>query len=62
MPKARLPQPETTIEDIIAGKNSEVAAAAEGGCGRQSQARRQNSRAAAARSHSKSFPTGSVKR
>ncbi|WP_037087437.1 cell division protein FtsL [Neorhizobium vignae] len=30
MPKARLPQPETTIEDIIAGKNSEVAAALKG--------------------------------
>ncbi len=30
MQKARLPQPETTIEDIIAGKNSEVAAALKG--------------------------------
>ncbi|CDZ25640.1 hypothetical protein [Neorhizobium galegae] len=30
MPKAQLPQPETTIEDIIAGKNSEVAAALKG--------------------------------
>lgn len=30
MPKSALPQPETTIEDIIAGKNSEVAAALKG--------------------------------
>ncbi|MFB9951781.1 hypothetical protein ACFFP0_23275 [Rhizobium puerariae] len=30
MPRSALPQPETTIEDIIAGKNSEVAAALKG--------------------------------
>lgn len=30
MPKSHLPQPATTIEDIIAGKNSDVAAALKG--------------------------------
>jgi hypothetical protein len=30
MPRSKLPQPETTIEDIIAGKSSEVAAALKG--------------------------------
>jgi hypothetical protein len=62
MPKAQLPQPETTIEDIIAGKNSEVMAALKGVEAAKAKPPVKKPVSSARRSSVDVIPTGSVKR
>jgi hypothetical protein len=62
MPKSHLPQPETTIEDIIAGKNSEVAAALKGVEAAKAKPPSKTPVPTPRRSSFDVNPTGSVKR
>jgi hypothetical protein len=62
MPKAQLPQPETTIEDIIAGKNSEVMAALKGVEAAKAKPPVKKPVSSVRRSSVDVIPTGSVKR
>lgn len=62
MPKAQLPQPETTIEDIIAGKSSEVAAALKGVAAAKAKPPSKKPVSSTRRPSLDVNPTGSVKR
>jgi hypothetical protein len=62
MLRSQLPQPETTIEDIIAGKDSEVAAALKGVAAAKAKAPAKPPVPSARRSSFDPTATGSVKR
>jgi hypothetical protein len=62
MLKSQLPQPETTIEDIIAGKDSEVAAALKGVAAAKAKPPAKIPVPAPRRSTFDANPTGSVRR
>jgi hypothetical protein len=62
MMRAALPQPETTIEDIIAGKNSEVAAALKGVAAAKAKPASKIPVPLARRPSVEAISTGSVKR